>query len=217
MVYCKVRFPILGDEARVSAVLDGISSFERTEAGRAHWTWRVPGFPTPPASGRERRSAVMASVSGDGWVKLGDVEIGDGEVALTANSMERAERGRALLSSRLEHLVGRAVTSSRDPRQAMKASAEKPAPNDAEPPTEESVQAMHRFLDRHYRRALDDPLPVLGGRTLRQAAATAKGRAEAIDWIRRVENIEYRRGLKQRRRAYDCGWIWEELAIKRPP
>lgn len=216
VVFCKVRFPILGDEARISAVLDGISSFERTEAGKARWTWRVNGFPTPPPAGRKRRNAVMLSVSGDGWVKLGGVEIGDGEVTLTVNSMERAKRGRVLLSSRLKHLVGRAVTSSRDPHQVTKSSAEKPAQNDIEPPTEEAVRAMHEFLDRHYRRTLDDPLPVLGGRTLRQAAATAEGRGEAIDWIKSVENTEYRRGLKQRRRVYDCGWIWEELGIERP-
>ena len=74
---------------------------------------------------------------------------------------------------------------------------------------------MHEFLDRHYRRTLDDPLPVLGGRTLRQAVATARGRREVVDWIRAVENIQYRRGPKQGRRAYDCGWIWEELGIER--
>lgn len=215
MVLCEVRFPILGDEARISAVLDGIESFERTDDGDRHWRWSAQGFPSRPASGRDSRNAVMVSVTGDGWVKLGDVEVGDGEVTLRANSIERTERGQALLSSRLGHLVGRAATSSHDPHQDMKASSGKPAQDDIEPPNEDAVRAMHEFLDRHYRRTLDDPLPVLGGRTLRQAAATARGRREVVNWIKDVENIEYRRGLKQGRRAYDCSWIWEELGIER--
>ena len=71
MVFCEVRFPIIGDEARISAVLDGIECFERIDDGDGHWTWSAPGFPSPPASGRQRQNAVMVSVTGDGWVKLG--------------------------------------------------------------------------------------------------------------------------------------------------
>ena len=97
----------------------------------------------------------------------------------------------------------------------MEAGSGKPAQDDIEPPTEEAVRAMYEFLDRHYRRTLDGPLPVLGGRTFRQAVATAGERGEVVDWMKDVENIQYRRGLKQGRRAYDCGRIWEELGIER--
>lgn len=37
MVSCEVRFPIIGNEARISAVLDGIESFERIDGGDGHW------------------------------------------------------------------------------------------------------------------------------------------------------------------------------------
>ena len=216
ILFCEVRFPVIGSESRIAAVLDGMERFERVEDGEAHWRWWAPGSASRRFSHRSRGMRIDETETGTGRTSLGNVEFGDGAMTLTANSMERAERGQALLASRLGNLVGRALISSQDPFQAMNRSAEKPSRNETAAPTEEEVQAIHEFLDEHYLRTLDDPLPMLGGRTLRQAAATAKGRREAIDWIKGMENIEHRQASKEGRKAYDTRWIWKELGLKRP-
>ena len=63
-------------------------------------------------------------------------------------------------------------------------------------------------------KTLDDPLPMLGGKTLRQAVTTNKGRKKAVDWLKHLENIEHRRTANQGLKPYDTGWIWQELGIE---
>ena len=215
IVICEVHFPIIGDEARISAVLDGIEAFERAENGEPHWVWWAPGTPSDRLARLRRGDPVAEWENIPGTTTLGYTEIGAGVVTLSVNSTERAERGQALLSSRLRDLVGPALISSQDPNRALENHSSVPAGDDVGPPPEEAVQAIHSYLDEHYRRTLDEPLPALGGRTLRQAAKTKKGRREAIDWLKQLENVEYLRAAEQGQRAYDTRWTWQELGIER--
>lgn len=130
--------------------------------------------------------------------------------------MERAERGHKLLSSHLGDLVGSALTSSQEPSQALQEYRAKQREEEVRIPTEEEVKAIHLHLDDHYRQTLDEPLPMLGGKTLRKAAATKNGRQEAIDWLKQLENMEHRRAATEGHSPYDTGWIWQELGIERP-
>jgi len=104
--------------------------------------------------------------------------------------------------------------SSQDPLELLEAGVEQPARN-VEPPPEEALQAIHAMLDDHYRRTLDEPIPALGGKTLRRAVKTKAGRAEAIDWLKQLENIEHRKAARSGQKAYDTRWIWQELGIER--
>ena len=72
------------------------------------------------------------------------------------------------------------------------------------------------ILDDHYRRTLDDPLPMLDGKTLREAARTRTGRPQVIDWLKELENIEHRRAAHEGHRPYDTAWLWRELGIEVP-
>ena len=78
------------------------------------------------------------------------------------------------------------------------------------------MQVIHSYLDDYYRRILDDPHPSVDGKTLRQAAGTRKGREKVIDWLKQLENAEYRRAAQQRHKPYDTSWIWRELGIEAP-
>ena len=78
------------------------------------------------------------------------------------------------------------------------------------------MQVIHSYLDDHYRRTLDDPLPMLDGKSLRETAATRKGRARVIDWLKQLENTEHRRAAQQGHRPYDTAWLWRELGIEAP-
>lgn len=214
LVLCEVRFPKIGDEAEIAAVLDGIKSFERE--GDTDWSWTAPGSASYRLSRLKRGAAVADSETHDGLTALGSVQIEAAAVTLSVNSRERAERGQALLSARLGGLVGRALISSQDPYQAMEANREGTTPDDTESPSEEELRAIHAYLDDHYRRTLDEPLPMLGGRTLRQAAKSKRTRKEVIGWLKQLENAEYRRSNEMGQRAYDTRWIWEELGLGRP-
>ena len=78
------------------------------------------------------------------------------------------------------------------------------------------MRVMHSYLDDHYRRTLDDPLPMLDGKTLREAAATRKGRDRVVDWLKQLENAEHHRAAQQGHRPYDTAWLWRELGIEAP-
>ena len=215
IVFCRVRFPIVGDEAEVATMLDGIEDFERDEEDEPSWTWSVPGSPLHRMA-HLRRGGKAAELEGViGNTSLGHIEMEAEALTLFVNSRERAERGRDLLTTCLGDLVGLPLISHRDPEKALD---EQAGQSDVEPeiPPDEAVQVIHSYLDDYYRRMLDDPHPSVDGKTLRQAAKTRKGRRQVIDWLKQLENTEHRRAAQQGHRPYDTSWIWRELGIEAP-
>ena len=215
IVFSEVRFPVAGDEAKVAAILDGIEAFERMEGDEAHWAWLAPGSPFDRMD-RDREEPPTAEAEDTiRMTSLGDAALAGGALVLTANSRERAERGRDLLASRLGDLVGSPLISLQDPEQVM---AQFTGRAEDEPglPPEEAAGIIHAYLDEHYRRTLDEPIPMLDGKTLRQAATTTEGRARAIDWLKQLENTEQHRAAQQGATPYDTAWIWHELGLEVP-
>ncbi|MDE0390638.1 MAG: hypothetical protein OXI57_01045 [Rhodospirillales bacterium] len=215
IVFCEVRFPIAGDEARLAAVLDGIEAFERVEGDEAHWAWLAPGSPFHRMDGDGGDPPAAEAEDTIRMTSLGDAALQSGALVLTVNSQKRAERGRDLLASRLGDLVGSPLISHRDPEQAMAEHAEQPDDELGIPP-EEAARIIHAYFDEHFRRTLDEPLPILDGKTPRQAAATPEGRAQAIDWLKQMENTEHHRAAQQGEKPYDTAWIWRELGLEAP-
>ena len=216
MVDCDVRFPLRADESRVGAVLDGIEDFEREEDGEASWRWFAAGSPMHRAARHRRgRAGADSSQSAIGTTSLGYAEIRGRTLALSVNSRERAARGRELLASRLGDLVGPALTAQQAPARPLDERSGL-SPDEADTPPEEAVRVIHSYLDDHYRRTLDDPLPLLDGKSLREAAATRRGRARVIEWLKQLENAEHRRAAQQGHQPYDTAWLWRELGIEAP-
>ena len=215
VVFSEVRFPVAGGEAKVAAVLDGIEAFEREEGGEARWAWLSPGSPFDRMDGDREDPPVTEEEDTIRMTSLGGIELGNCALILTVNSQERAERGRDLLASRLGDLVGSPLISHQDPAQAM-AQYTGQAEDAPGIPPEEAARIIHAHLDKHYRRTLDEPMPMLDGKTLRQAAASTEGRAQAIDWLKQLENSEQHRAAQQGEKPYDSAWIWRELGIEAP-
>lgn len=215
LVFCEVRLPIVGDVARITAALDKIDGFDRHPEGLAQWTWNGPGSPTERLSQARTGRPAAGSQTGPSTTVLGSAEIGPDLLKLAVNSRERAERGQELLSSCLGDLVGQALISSQDPYEAMRAHPTGSEQRESRTATEAEVQALHSYLDQHYRHTLDDPLPVLGGRTLRRAVKTRKGREQVVDWLKQLDQIEQRRAADQGSKPYDTRWIWQELGVER--
>ena len=60
---------------------------------------------------------------------------------------------------------------------------------------------------------LDDGLPLLDGKSPRQAARTKKGRQAVVSWLKRMENREARRAAAAGETPCDLTWIWSELGV----
>jgi len=210
IVFSEARFPITDKIANVIAGLDAINEFERDDPDELRWSWHGHGSP----SKRMSREKGLAFGSDDeaGRTILGNIEIGEDALVLSTNSKERADKGRDLLLSRLDGLVGQPLTSHQT---VAKMLDERPdsAPVQSELPPEVAEQAIHSFLDTHYRQALDDALPYLHGKTPRQAAKTKKGRAQVINWLKKLENSEARRAASEGQEPYDFQWMWREMKI----
>ena len=215
IVLCRVRFPIVGDEAEVATMLDGVECLERDVEDEPSWTWSVPGSPMHRMALRRRGDEAPESDAVIGNTSLGHAEMEAGAVTLFVNSRERAERGIDLLESCLADLVGPPLIAHQDLERALD---EQAGQSDVEPeiPPDEAVQVIHSYLDGYYRRILDDPHPSVDGKTLRQAAKTRKGRERAIDWLKQLENTEHRRAAQQGHKPYDTSWLWRELGIEAP-
>jgi hypothetical protein len=213
IVFSQVRFPIVGDVAKIAAILDGIDRFERDDAGELRWSWHGRGSPSQRMSRSRQEGLTFGSTDEGGRTSLGSAEIVGDALTLSTNSRERAERGRDLLASHLGELVGRALTSHQDLQKMLE---EHPKSTSSEPdlPPEVAEQAIHSYLDDHYRRALDDPLPLLDGKTPRQAVKTKKGRAQVVGWLKLLENSEFRRAAGQGHNPYDTAWMWRELKVE---
>lgn len=74
---------------------------------------------------------------------------------------------------------------------------------------------VRQFKDAHYRRVLDEPVPMLGDRTPRQCARTKAGRARLVRWLKDLENGELHAAGGTGEAAYDFTWLWEELGVSR--
>ena len=230
LLLSNVRFPIEGDEAEVARALDAVAELDRIPEEGQLWNWAGP---ESPAHAGPRDSPRGGARAGGLRLSLGHLEIADGALLLHTNSVERAEQGRELVASVLGSLVGTPLTSHEDPLAQLRAlsegtTAEGPSPagrfldglseeaDAAVPPTEEMQALAAAYIEDHYRRTLDERVPMLGNRTPRQAAKTRKGRAEVVEWLKGIENVESRSAVREGREPMDTGWLWEELKIPRP-
>ena len=210
LVFSEARFPITGELANVIAGLDAINEFERDDPDALRWIWHGQGSPSKRVS--RGKSHTFKAEDDAGRTILGNIEIGEHALVLSTNSKERADRGRDLLLSRLGGLVGQPLTSHQT-LEKMLDERSGSAPVQSELPPEVAEQVIHSYLETHYRQALDDPLPYFDGKTPRQAAKTKKGRAQVINWLKKLENSEARRAASQEQQPYDFQWMWQEMKI----
>jgi hypothetical protein len=210
IVFSEARFPFVGEVAEVIAGLDEIDAFERDDPDELRWTWHGLGLPSQRTS--RGKDFTFDTNSDAGRTVLGSIEIANDALVLSTNSNERADKGRDLLLSRLDELLGPPLTSHQT-LEKMLDERSGSAPMQSELPPEVAEQAIHSYLDGHYRQTLDGPVPYLDDKTPRQAARTKKGRAQVIKWLKKLENSEYRRAASEGQAPYDFQWMWRELDI----
>lgn len=82
-------------------------------------------------------------------------------------------------------------------------------------PIEITTSLVHGMLDRQYREVLDEPVPMLGDKTLRQCTRSKSGRDQLAAWLKHLENLGGRRvDASDPMTTYDFAWMWQELGIE---
>jgi hypothetical protein len=216
LIICTTSFPLLPGMSAAACrdALASVADLREIDAKAFNWVRRTAVEPQPlttPQSG----NAVEAT-TGSGETSLGSIEVKAGEVVLSTNSRERAEHGEAMVA---RALAGLADTPARQEVSAAQILAERMGHGSGRPPAsamppEEARGMVHAHLDQHYRKTLDEPLPVLGNISPRDAARCDNGRSKLVDWLKEIENHAARAGNGSDPMAsYDFGWIWRELGI----
>jgi hypothetical protein len=217
LVFCAVHFPLAAD-----ATADDIRlALGRCPALRQEsttfWNWFAPQQPAEalPRQKRTSQSHTFATTLNDGSLVLGAVEVRGKTLILSVNSQGRANRGRALLSELLSGLVGEPLVEMQTLNQVTASRPDSPPPPEPNLTKDERHTIINQSLDRHYQDMLDQPAPILGNKSPRAMAKTAKGRAKVIDWLKMLENSAAKSAERNDDMAtYDFAWLWAELGLK---
>lgn len=208
----ETRFPIHGDVTAVADAINGIDRIERDDPKALRWTWHALGSPTQKLSNRD--GLTLQTTDDERRTVLGCVEICAETLTLTTNSKNRADKGQELLMAHLGDMLGQPLTTHQTVEKLIEERPDDPDDEVMEELPPEIVEAaIQAHLDAHYRNLLDNPIPVLDGRTPRQAVRTKKGKQQVINWLKRLENGEARQAASQGRKPYDTSWMWTALNL----
>lgn len=211
LLLCEARYPFAAGTTsdHIQAVLDARREFRRADA--TFWNWVSLEKPAARASSHE--TLTFETRLDDGMLVLGGVELKANALVLTVNSQRRCDLGCALLSGILGDRV-RQPSLKTETVDQMIASARTTAPQQLDIPEEERCAIVHDCLDRHYREVLDQPVPMLGGKSPRAAVKTASGRIKVAGWLKMMENATAKAADHNSALAiYDFSWLWNELGL----
>ena len=213
VVFHKVRFPLAAKATHkaVASKLDAMTDLQKENAG--FWNW-LGGRSTGRPKGDGRPNALNWNITmEDGTVVLGNIELKARAVLLSVNSAARAAQGAQMLQGVLADLVRAPLTEIQTVDQVRESAAD--APPIEEIPLEVATGLVHAMLDKQYREVLDEPVPMLGDRTPRQAARTPAGREKLVTWLKFLENRSGSQSYPTDPMAtYDFGWLWRELGVE---
>jgi hypothetical protein len=140
---------------------------------------------------------------------VGRAWLAGGALRLETNSRERADALRARVEAACGDLLRHRAREHTDP---MSPSVLAGVPDSApEAPPPEAEQLLLEFKQRHYDDWIDQPLPALEGKTPREAARTAQGRAAVDVLLKDMENHEQRSAGDG---AFDFSEIRRELRLE---
>jgi hypothetical protein len=181
----------------------------------------------------DRALAAEADVSGnrkDGWSRLVDGEDGLSRPRVLIDPGRQADRVKISYRTQqfadagrpwFEGVAGQAVAfisrEISDPKSllARPRSGKAPAPPPpAEIPPEAMTEIIEASIRRLYANWADQPLPLLGDRTPRQAIATPEGLEQVKYLLRTYEHGEVRQAKAQNRSPVSYDFLWRQLGLK---
>lgn len=150
-----------------------------------------------------------------GRKSLGSIKFAGNRLVLETMARERAETGRGMIERSAKGAVRFVATEYIDAhkmlKEALKEAAEEP--REHQPPPEEAFEAVLEMQARHYRSWLDEAIPMLDGKTPRQAARSPRMQERLAGMLRDLES-QYLGALRDGQPAYDPTWMWRELGMQ---
>lgn len=165
--------------------------------------------------GNDRNEYVWVEESGEFSRILGNISVGKKRLKLEITSEARAQRGRQFLENLLGDTITFRAMAQEDISHALEGVQGRASGSAHELPPEVGAEIIRRYIERHYRAWVDQPIPALDGRTPRKAARTKTWRSAVIDLVKGIEN-QIERGRLDGQPAIDVSWLWEELGLERP-
>lgn len=145
---------------------------------------------------------------------LGHIELTDSAVELKANSTTRADSGEAYLKKLLKDWVKQPLTLHESVESALDRYSPPSGDNTPMPAAEtaELQVIKQQFMDQHYRKVLDEPIPILNGQTPRECAEDPHTRYWVIRWLK---DLERQTTFQEAEDApnYNFDWMWKELNL----
>jgi hypothetical protein len=209
LLLCEARYPFAAGTTcdHIEAVLDARPEFRRADA--AFWNW----VSLKKSARASQGSLTFETRLDDGTLVLGGVELKADALVLTANSQRRCDLGSTLLSAILAERL-REPSLKTETVEQMLASKRATGPQQLDIPDEERCAIVHDCLERHYKEVIDQPVPMLDGKSPRALVRTESGRIKVADWLKMMENSTAKAADHNNVLAtYDFGWLWNELGI----
>ncbi len=190
----KAHAPLEADAETVAARLDAAEAWQREAPGEPAWAWFAEG-------GEDGTASLIAGA-----------EIQGDRLQVMTLSRERMEQALERLRDVLGEAMGEPLVEYQSPESAVPDGPAQEAESLLDPTEQAAV--IRQVLDEHYRKVIDEPVPVLDGRTPRQAVETEAGREQVVEWLKTLENAEWHRTRSEGGEPYDAGWMWRELGLE---
>lgn len=217
LVFVEIRWPIRSNAQAIEAKLDlAQGQGLHREAAQKTPTWRWSAKPQVVLEG-EIRSVTYDPNPPDpdiDSVSLGMARIDDMDLVLETNSKERAGRGRALIEVALADLIGpttEKLISVDELPEVLARFTGLPKETGGQIPAEAEIE----YKARYYRKWLDEPIPLLGGKSPREAAGTPDCRNDLLALLKGLESREERWARSKGIPSPDYRWLWQELNVSR--
>jgi hypothetical protein len=222
LTFCQARYDLAGlDKAvdRLESQEDfAESEWEEDENGQIlniSFSWLEKGKSARKAKKIRRQPGIKAETflsPGPGQETsrvLGNVTLEPSQATLEVQGEQRfalgKERLETVLAGLIQHRHDTVKTLEEMQRDYPPGKTLKDLESEIPPEIREAI--LKDYLDQHYQKWLDTPLPALNGKTPRTASKTEKGRRRVEDLLR---SMEYHH---QEKMEYDISWIRKELGM----
>jgi SEC-C motif len=195
VVVTKVYFDVV-DQEKLADALDNALELECGDEAST-WSWTEK---------RKQRDELV-------W--LGSLQIVKGRLEVHTNSRERGERAKTMIEKLAGESAKYRVTEYQDMAHALASVRDKPRESRRLPPelVEPARDVVRQYLQQHYERWVDEPIPMLDGETPRHAATKPELRGRVAKLIEGLEEM-YEKAREEGSAAYDPSWMWKELGLE---
>jgi hypothetical protein len=209
-----VRYPLASGitAEQVRTALGVIESL--SPASPIFWNWiRTEPGKSKATKAKRKDTHTISTTMEDGSTVVATIELKRGELILGANSIERAEAARLALEAALGQLVREPSIEKQTPSELMATRRGKEPTRSVDLSPDEEKAIVHANLDHMYRRQLDEPIPMLGEVSPRNAIKSKSGREKVVAWLKTLENHVAHMPPDDPMASYETLWLWEDLGV----